>query len=622
MKKLLFSLSFLLSLFTAQAQVCGGPALIDEKFDNGIPGSWTILNLDGNTLYWNMPSKGYTGAWQSFQHNGRKCIANTSRFTPSGGADDYLISPQITLGGSPICLSWKGSTYNSQFTENYEIRISTTTPDAAGMLANPSLAVISNDLPEWMEHTVDLSAYAGQTVYLGFWYNSNSQYAIYLDDIRLSQPVNIDASVSTVDFGDVILPAPQVIKGILQNAGLNAITSLDVNWNVNNGPVSTMNLPSVSIPASSFYSFTHSINWTPSLNGQYTVKVWTSNVNGGQDQYTGNDTLISYVFVNNFPRKILLEEFTQASCPPCGTLNPGFDSIVQPNITGNKVTSVKYHCIWPGVDPMNSFNMGDVEQRVQYYGIDGIPIGLSDGHFLPSNGNCDLFNGPNGCGQMMIDSARLIPSIFDIQLSETKVGNTMNISVTIIAKSDIPLTSFKLMTMVVEDTIIYNVAPGTNGEVEFPQVLRKILPDSLGQSLGAMTNNQSLTFNYSYPVNTSSCMLSEMRTIAFIQDDLSRHVYQSENTSPHMTGISELNNVLEVNVFPNPSSGKLFIRMEGSFGNDVSWRMCNLIGEELRSGRFTVAADQNLDISSLSRGIYFLKLTSGSCTTSVKVIRE
>ena len=201
----------------------------------------------------------------------------------------------------------------------------------------------------------------------------------------------------------------------------------------------------------------------------------------------------------------------------------------------------------------------------------------------------------------------------------------MNISVTVTAKTDFPITYFRLYTVVVEDTIIYTTAPGTNGETEFPQVMRKILPDSTGQPLPAFTNNQSVTFNYSYPVDISNCVISEMRTVAFIQDGFTHHVYQSETTSPHTTGISDHQVKYNLKIFPNPTNGNFSVSASGIKEANVNWQLINIIGEKVLSGKFQTSngtISETLDISGFQVGMYFLQLISGNEMMTVKIAKE
>lgn len=74
----------------------------------------------------------------------------------------------------------------------------------------------------------------------------------------------------------------------------------------------------------------------------------------------------------------LHEEFTQASCGPCASQNPAFNAVLAANTA--KATSLKYQTSWPGVDPMNAQNPTDVQTRVNYYSVNGVPDAIMDGN--------------------------------------------------------------------------------------------------------------------------------------------------------------------------------------------------------------------------------------------------
>ena len=86
---------------------------------------------------------------------------------------------------------------------------------------------------------------------------------------------------------------------------------------------------------------------------------------------------LSAAMYAQFDRMVLLEEFTQASCGPCASQNPGFNALLQENT--DIATSIKYQVWWPGYDPMYEHNTSDVDTRVDYYGITGVPHALMDG---------------------------------------------------------------------------------------------------------------------------------------------------------------------------------------------------------------------------------------------------
>lgn len=76
-------------------------------------------------------------------------------------------------------------------------------------------------------------------------------------------------------------------------------------------------------------------------------------------------------------RRVMVEEFTNASCPPCAVNNPPFNVTLVAN--ADKVTPLKYQVWWPGFDPMYEHNKADVGVRVAYYAVSGVPNGIENG---------------------------------------------------------------------------------------------------------------------------------------------------------------------------------------------------------------------------------------------------
>ena len=150
MKSTLLLLASVAMLFTpllSTSQTCEGIPILYEDFNlDTIPPGWTVLNLDTNTLFITSDVKGYTGEWQHYNHFGRKCITNCSRFNDSNAwPDDYVITPQVHLGPSS-CLSWLSArAYDSPFfsDEEYEVLISTTGPNVAGLQMNAPLISVT-----------------------------------------------------------------------------------------------------------------------------------------------------------------------------------------------------------------------------------------------------------------------------------------------------------------------------------------------------------------------------------------------------------------------------------------------------------------------------------------------
>jgi len=624
---LLISVSAI-STLPSDAQTCEGFPILFENFNQDtIPPGWTILNLDTNTLYETSDAKGYTGDWQHYNHFGRKCATNCSRYNDYLDApDDYLITPQIHLGPSS-CLSWKAAKaydYPAFNDEQYAVLISTTGANEAGFQSNPPLISVTEVSAFWTEHSIDLSAYAGQDVHIAFWhYTPGNGYTLSLDDIRIAQPVNVDGKISSVSVSDVIHPGSNItISGVLYNGGFNTITSATMHWTINNGAVHDLSLTGLAIPENGSQNFIFPQTWNASAQGTYLLRVWADQVNGTTDQYHDNDTLTKYIFVSSKQRKVLQEEFTQASCPPCFYHNPDYDLLLSQNRIDGKVTMIKYHVGWPGVDPMNDFNAEEAEERVISMGVTGVPCAWSDGVEVPTCAG--YFPGAPLClTQQVIDSQAAIPSIFHIDINTSKNGNDYHISYSVTATNDFPLTSFRVYAALIEDSIYYSNPPGTNGEFEFPQVMRKMFPTPDGVILPPLLAGQSFSQSFITTI-LPDYVESLLRVVVFVEDNETRIIYQSEMTDQEIfSGIDNSSiDKLSLRVYPQPARDKIFVSGIAQFDDVSTCDILNSIGETVRLSLPVSALTGGIDVSNLKAGIYLLRLQMDSGNTGLKFIKE
>jgi hypothetical protein len=76
-------------------------------------------------------------------------------------------------------------------------------------------------------------------------------------------------------------------------------------------------------------------------------------------------------------RLILAESYSQASCAPCASYNPGFSTLLDNNTS--KIVAIKYQVSWPGYDPMYNQNTSEIDARTSYYSITSVPKRVMDG---------------------------------------------------------------------------------------------------------------------------------------------------------------------------------------------------------------------------------------------------
>ncbi len=223
-----------------------------------------------------------------------------------------------------------------------------------------------------------------------------------------------------------------------------------------------------------------------------------------------------------FRRIALLEEATNASCGPCAAANPKLQQFFEHNFGG--VVSVRYHAWWPGTDPMYSENTAENSDRINYYGVNGVPTYMMDGAVkgIPDN-PVQLAN------EMWNDISTLTPLWINVT-TQVNAGN-YDVTVKVISSETVDASNLFLRTAVIERRVHYNSPPGTNGEKDFNDVMRKLLPNSTGEALTSITPDDTLTFNFSTEIQ-HSWNVDDLAAVVWIQNDATKEVLQANISVP------------------------------------------------------------------------------------------
>ncbi len=255
---------------------------------------------------------------------------------------------------------------------------------------------------------------------------------------------------------------------------------------------------------------------------------------------------------------VLFEHFTQASCGPCAAQNPGFQSSIL-NYYGEDVHHVAYHTSWPGVDPMNAHNKPQVQSRVTYYGVSGVPNIQMDGSDK---------GGPGNVSQQMVANEQAKGSPISVAVTQTIVDDTVfNTSVTITTVGTKPSGSFKLLTGLIEGEVVYSTPPGSNGEKDFPNVFRKMASSDDGDDFTMPEQGQSITLTYS-TVRSTVWVMENMYSLAAVQgEDMSILNSGSSKDSPVVITygiLGEPSKTLAEGTIGTPKTFTLSIKNTGS----------------------------------------------------------
>ena len=614
MRKITLLVLLFMSITALKAQT-----IFYEDFQGGIPSNFILINNDNKT-----PASGVnwvTNAWVAhadFKDATDTCAVSTSWYSPAGTADDWMILPKLSLTTGNY-LIWRGLAQDPSYPDGYEVKISTT--DSAMTSFTTNLTVIAAEGNPWVWHSIDLSSYNNQDVWIAYRNNSNDKFLLLIDDITVMSVDSFDIAgiKNTMISPNGLNNAPFDITGVLSNVGTETITSFDLNYSVNGGTTVTSTISSVNIPMLGSYSFTHPTTWTPTVAGSYEIKIWANNLNGTHtDSNASNDTITKMISIATMSvqRIPLYETFTSSTCGPCVAGNTNMDALFAAN--PNKWVCVKYQMSWPGAgDPYYTAEGG---VRRTFYGVNSVPRQEIDGGY---DGNSSSVK------QADFDAAYAIPSFMGITANLTLGGHMVTVDYTIDPKADFPANA-KLYIAIVEKVTHNNI--GSNGETEFHWVMKKMLPNGSGTTIGPLTNGTTVSnsivyaFNGSYrlpadatnPINhaTENSVedFNNLLAVVWVQNPATMEVYQSAFSS-FTLGMNNAERAnLITSVYPNPAQNQVNIDLNMEQTEDVQISIINTLGQTIVTNNYSNLSGVNtlsMKLDNLSDGIYFVKVVVG-----------
>jgi len=236
--KLVYILAFLPTWLGAQSfesihfppnLPCAGSSVQEYAFSDTLPTSLYLYSLDTGSL---ASGISLTKGWQIQQDTAippNYFLSAPSWYNNTVQADNLLCfqTPQLP---NQTCLSFQAWSIDPLYLETIEIWISSTGPSADSVLSGSLL--LSESVPSSPTYfSVDLSAWAGQQVWVGIRHHSVNKFIISLDNIRLT-----DASLNTLEFASAGLSRKPTLGDTLQlkawliNRGTVPFTSGQLRW--------------------------------------------------------------------------------------------------------------------------------------------------------------------------------------------------------------------------------------------------------------------------------------------------------------------------------------------------------------------------------------------------------
>jgi len=167
-----------------------------ELFNNGVPPAcWaTYIGTNGlgtasNWISTTTTSEGSGAAYVEYEN------------VSGGSAEDWLVTPLITLQNGSAMSFYQRQTYSTSYGSSYSVRVSTTSQTSPAAFTTVSTWAESTFSTTYAKKTVDLSAYNGQSVYIALVMTNDDGDDWYVDSLKVygtcTNPVAAFAASST-----------------------------------------------------------------------------------------------------------------------------------------------------------------------------------------------------------------------------------------------------------------------------------------------------------------------------------------------------------------------------------------------------------------------------------------
>ena len=215
--------------------------IFSDDFENGM-GNWTTIDADGDGRNWFHSTNHPVYSQNGKGHNGTDGFAISASYEDNGGgafsANNYLVSSQMYYISEGMTFNFWADYGSDSYPDYFEVCVATVdTPTASDFMpvwggnakangnSNEKTSVrhANNRYGNWRFHTVDLSAYAGQNVWIAFHHQDYDMYEIWIDDVEL---MTVSLPVQGPRESQIVWSNPLakdlLINGVSVNVTLNS----------------------------------------------------------------------------------------------------------------------------------------------------------------------------------------------------------------------------------------------------------------------------------------------------------------------------------------------------------------------------------------------------------------
>jgi len=277
-------------LTTLFVSAINAQTLFSEDFEGDLS-AWELYDNSGYGFQWQIMTNSEYGA--PITNMGEQCLV-------SEGVDNWIYTAQpVAIPSTGFALLWYDAQLNTYTRgDQYSVYVSSTGNTMSNFTASVPVMTVTPATCDWTFRAVDLSPYAGQSIYIAFSV-SDTYSQIKIDDIEIFK-MNAEPEVclKSLDMSYMANVGDSLnVSGSVTNFSTATLTRYDVTYNIEGGssPV-THTVTGISIPPCAMHTFSHSLYISAASAGDVILTVTVSNPNGIADNADDN-TLTANVSV-------------------------------------------------------------------------------------------------------------------------------------------------------------------------------------------------------------------------------------------------------------------------------------------------------------------------------------
>ncbi len=431
----------------------------------------------------------------------------------------------------------------------------------------------------------------------------------------------VDANLVALDFPGFSMPNTNIdIKGTVRNVGTSPITSFDVDYSVDGGAsVGTYSVTGVNLATGDTYQFTHNIPFTQSVEAVYTIAVTVSNVNGGTDANTSNNTLSQNINVTSsqIQRTVMIEQFTTEQCPNCPPALSYLEGLY--DIDDNAIM-VSHHSGYY-TDFLTTQTDTDMLEFYNAGGSTFAPAGMFDRAYNGLDNDSDGTNDPgpvfwdgDPAGGNRLVAREAVPAFVDLTIAGSYDQSSHQLNCAVSGNFYDNFTNVGVGLFVTEDHIAQQSQAGASAGFEHRYTFRAAVSDRLGDAITTSTNAGDTFYkSYTYTMD-ASWNYNNLYLVGFVahmnagdvNDREIANAVQIKLTDLQPDAVGELDQSL-VKIFPNPTQG--LIHLSGVENSSV--KVYDVLGQIVVE-KDMINDNETINLASFKKGIYFVKIVKGN----------